>query len=438
MSKNRRKLQQNRKASQAPRKAGRKASGGKPAGGQSSGETTRILLLEGIHAAAEEAFRAANLCDIHREAGSPGEDELIAMLQGVHMLGIRSKTHITGRVLDAAQQLFAIGCFCIGTDQVDMDTASRRGVAVFNAPFSNTRSVAELTIAEVVMLARRAAQRSMELHSGRWEKSSQGCMEVRRKTIGIVGYGHIGPQVGLLAESLGMKVVFHDILKKLPLGNARQVSNLDELLKISDFVTLHVPDTPLTRSMISRKQLNMMPEKSYLLNLSRGSVVDIAALRQALISGHLAGAALDVFPKEPSSGKDPFVSELCGLENVILTPHIGGSTEEAQRNIGLEVSDSLITYAQTGGTTNCANLPEVQMPVLEDSYRVLNIHRDVPGVLSRINGLIAGMSVNIKAQSYNTRNGVGYLIMDVERSLSRNIGEQIELLDTSIRTRLLF
>ncbi len=431
-------MQPKREVTRAPRKAGSQASRGKPAGSKNSGETIRILLLEGIHAAAEEAFRAADFFDISREAGSAGEDQLIAMLQGIHMLGIRSKTHITERILDAAPQLFAIGCFCIGTDQVDMEAASRRGVAVFNAPFSNTRSVAELTIAEVVMLARRAAQRSMELHSGRWEKSAQGCMEVRRKTIGIVGYGHIGPQVGLLAESLGMRVVFHDILKKLPLGNARQVSNLDELLKISDFVTLHVPDTPLTRNMIGRKQLNIMPENSYLLNLSRGSVVDIAALRQALISGHLAGAALDVFPKEPSSGKDPFVSELRGLENVILTPHIGGSTEEAQRNIGLEVSDSLITYAQTGGTTNCANLPEVQMPVLEDSYRVLNIHKDVPGVLSRINGLIAGMSVNIKAQSYNTRNGVGYLIMDVERSLSRNIGEQIELLDTSIRTRLLF
>jgi D-3-phosphoglycerate dehydrogenase len=276
------------------------------------------------------------------------------------------------------------------------------------------------------------------LHSGRWEKSAKGCLEVRRKTIGIVGYGHIGPQVGLLAESLGMRVVFHDILKKLPLGNARQLSSLDELLKMSDFVTLHVPDTPLTRNMIGRKQLNMMPEKSYFLNLSRGSVVDIAGLRQALENGHLAGAALDVFPKEPSSGKDPFVSELRGLENVILTPHIGGSTEEAQRNIGLEVSESLTSYTQTGGTTNCANLPEVQLPVLEDSYRVLNIHKDVPGVLSRINGLIAGMSVNIKAQSYNTRNGVGYLIMDVERRLSRNIGEQIEAMDTNIRTRLLF
>ncbi len=403
-----------------------------------AGETLKILLLENIHAAAEDNFRAGNFTAIEKLSGSPDEETLIKMLRGVHVLGIRSKTRVTDRVLKSAPQLLAVGCFCIGTDQVDMDAATRRGVAVFNAPFSNTRSVAELTIAEVVMLARRAAQRSMELHHGRWEKSAEGCMEVRRKTIGIVGYGHIGPQVGLLAESLGMKVIFHDILKKLPLGNARQVSGLQELLQNSDFVTMHVPDTPLTRRMIGREQFSMMPKGSYLLNLSRGSVVDIGALREALVSGRLAGAAVDVFPKEPSSRKDPFESELCGLENVILTPHIGGSTEEAQRNIGMEVSDALIAYAATGSSTNCANLPEVQLSAIEDSYRVVNIHRDMPGVLSRINGIVAKIDVNIKAQSYNTRNGVGYLIMDVERSLSRAVEKKIEALDTSIRTRLLF
>jgi len=400
-------------------------------------EKLRILLLENIHPAADENFQAGNLSLIERVSGSPPEKQLTGMLEDVHILGIRSKTQINERVLRSAPKLIAIGCFCIGTDQVDLDAAAQRGVAVFNAPFSNTRSVAELTIAEVVMLARRAAQRSMELHQGRWEKSAEGCMEVRRKTIGIVGYGHIGPQVGLLAESLGMRVIFHDILKKLPLGNARQVSGLEELLKVSDFVTLHVPDTPLTRRMISHERLQMMPRGSYLLNLSRGSVVDIEALRAALVSGHLAGAALDVFPKEPSSRNDPFESELCGLHNVILTPHIGGSTEEAQRNIGLEVSDALISYAQTGSTTNCANLPEVQLPAMEDSYRLLNIHKDMPGVLSRINGLVARIKVNIKAQAYNTRQGIGYLIMDVERSLSRAVEPQIEALDTSIRTRLL-
>jgi D-3-phosphoglycerate dehydrogenase len=405
---------------------------------QLSKEKPKILLLENIHPAAEENFRGSRLRRIETMSGSPRENDLIKMLSGVHVLGIRSKTRISKRILDAAPQLLAIGCFCIGTDQVDLEAAARRGVAVFNAPFSSTRSVAELAIAEVVMLARRAAQRSMELHNGRWEKSAQGCVEVRRKTIGIVGYGHIGPQVGLLAESLGMRVVFHDIIKKLPLGNARQLPGLEELLKVSDFVTMHVPDTPLTRGMIGPKQLHLMRHGSYLLNLSRGSVVDIGALQQALACGRLAGAAIDVYPKEPGSGRSSFQSELRGLDNVILTPHIGGSTEEAQRNIGLEVSESLISYVAAGNSIGVANLPEVQLPVLEDSYRVLNIHTDIPGVLSRINGLVAGMSVNIKAQSYNTRSGIGYLIMDVERSLSPAIQKQIELLDSNIRTRLLF
>jgi D-3-phosphoglycerate dehydrogenase len=395
----------------------------------------KVLLLENIHAVADEAFQN---CNIERHPGAFNEERLIEALSGVHILGIRSKTRVNERVVAAASQLIAVGCFCIGTDQVDLEAAAQRCVAVFNAPFSNTRSVAELTIAEVVMLARRAAQRSMELHHGRWEKSAKGCMEVRRKTIGIIGYGHIGPQVGLLAESLGMRVVFYDIVKKLPLGNARQLNSLDELLKISDFVTLHVPDTSLTRRMIGAEQLKLMPKDSYLLNLSRGSVVEIRALRDALASEHLAGAAIDVFPKEPNSGQDPFESELRGMNNVILTPHIGGSTEEAQRNIGLEVSESLISYAETGSTAGCANLPEVQMPPAEDSYRILNIHKDVPGVLSQINGMVAGRGANIKAQSYNTHSGIGYLIMDVEKSLSRIVEKQMELIPPNIRTRLLF
>ncbi len=402
---------------------------------QTPDKRLRVLLLENIHAVADEAFR---VCKIERLSGAFNEERLMGMLPGVHVLGIRSKTKVTERVLAAAPELIAVGCFCIGTDQVDLEAAARRGVAVFNAPFSNTRSVAELTIAEVVMLARRAVQRSMELHHGRWEKSAQGCMEVRRKTIGIIGYGHIGPQVGLLAESLGMRVVFYDIVKKLPLSNARQLASLDELLKVSDFVTLHVPDTPLTRRMIGLEQLKRMPKDSYLLNLSRGSVVDIQALRDALASGHLAGAAIDVFPKEPNSGQDPFESELRGMNNVILTPHIGGSTEEAQRNIGIEVSEALFSYAQNGSTEGCSNLPEVHMPFAENSYRILNIHKDAPGVLSQINGLIAGRGVNIKAQSYNTRDGIGYLIMDVEQSLSRIVEKQMELLAPNIRTRLLF
>jgi D-3-phosphoglycerate dehydrogenase len=401
-------------------------------------ERIRILLLEGIHPVAVENFTQNGLQDIGTEAGSFPEDRLVELLSTVHIVGIRSKTKITRRVLEAAPNLLAVGCFCIGTDQVDLDAAAKHGIAVFNAPFSNTRSVAELVIAEVIMLARRATHRSMQLHGGQWEKSAKGCMEVRRKTIGIVGYGHIGPQVGVLAEAMGMKVVFHDIVKKLPLGNARQLSNLKELLKVSDFVTLHVPDTQLTRGMIGRQELDMMRKGSYLLNLSRGSVVDIKALRRSLLSGRLAGAALDVYPREPRSSADPFVSEMRGLENVILTPHIGGSTEEAQRNIGLEVSEALSGFLKTGSTAGCTNLPEVQMPLLKDSHRVLNIHKDVPGVLSKINGLIGSRDVNIKAQSYSTRDGIGYLMMDVERSLPRSIQQQIEALDSNIRTRLLF
>jgi len=401
-------------------------------------EKIRILLLEGIHAAAEESFRAADYSNVERVKSALPENELLERVPGIHILGIRSKSKVGARILQAAPQLLAVGCFCIGTDQVDLEAATSKGIAVFNAPFSNTRSVAELTIAEVVMLARRAVQRSMELHAGRWDKSASGCMEVRQKTIGIVGYGHIGPQVGLLAEALGMRVVFHDISRKLPLGNAQQVTSLEEVLKISDFVTLHVPDTLLTRGMIGAGQLSLMRKGSFLLNLSRGSVVDIPALRAAILSGSLAGAAVDVFPQEPGSSREPFISELRGLPNVILTPHIGGSTEEAQRNIGIEVSDALIKFSDTGSSTGCVNLPEVELPLLRDSHRVLNIHRDVPGVLGGINSLVAAMGANINRQFLNTRNGVGYLIMDVERSLSRAIKTRIEALDTNIRTRLLF
>jgi len=402
-------------------------------------EAPKVLLLENIHPVAAETFRAGDKpCEVITVSGSPSEEQLIEMLQGVRILGIRSKTNITERVLDAAPQLIAVGCFCIGTDQVNLTAAAKRGVAVFNAPFSNTRSVAELTIAEVVMLARKAVQRSIELHRGKWEKSAEGCIEVRRKTLGIVGYGHIGPQVGLLAEALGMKVVFHDIVKKLALGNARQTADIEELLQISDFVTMHVPDTPLTRNMIGEKQLAMMRKGGYLLNLSRGRVVDIPALRDALVSGQLAGAGLDVYPEEPASGKEPFQSEVRGMENVILTPHIGGSTEEAQYNIGIEVAESLLGYLNAGTSAGCVNLPEAQLSVMGDSARILNIHKNVPGVLSSINGLIAKMHINIKAQTYQTHEDIGYLIMDAEKGLPRNIEAQIEALDSNIRTRLLF
>ncbi len=401
-------------------------------------EKIKFLLLEGLHPAAEETFRSSNYSSIESWKTALTEEQLIRKIPGVHILGIRSKTEITRQVLEAGRHLIAVGCFCIGTNQVDMETATHKGVAVFNAPFSNTRSVAELTIAEVVMLARRADQRSMEMHAGRWVKSAEGCFEVRQKTIGIIGYGHIGPQVGLLAEALGMRVVFHDIAKKLPLGNARQAGSLEEVLQLADFVTLHVPDTPLTRGMIGAPQFALMRQGSFLLNLSRGSVVDVAALREAILNRRLGGAALDVYPVEPEASGDAFESELRHLPNVILTPHIGGSTVEAQRSIGSEVADSLIRYLDTGSSTACINLPQVELPILQGSHRVLNIHRDVPGVLGNINGLMAAMGVNIKSQFLNTRHGVGYLIMDVERSLSRAVKKKIDILDTTIRTRLLF
>jgi len=309
---------------------------------------------------------------------------------------------------------------------------------VFNAPFSNTRSVAELTMAEVAMLARRATHRSMQLHAGTWEKSARGCHEVRNKTIGIVGYGHIGPQVGLLAEAFGMRVVFYDIARKLPLGNAVPLPSLDALLETADFVTLHVPETPLTRGMIGPDELATMKEGSYLLNLSRGTVVDVAALRDTLVSGHLAGAAVDVFPREPGSRDESFESELRGLDNVILTPHVGGSTLEAQRNIGIEAAGTLIKFVDTGSTTGAVNFPEVELPPLQEGHRVLNVHRNVPGVLRDVNRIVADMGANVESQYLNTRDEIGYLIMDVDPSLSRKVKRRIDSLGASIRTRLLF
>jgi D-3-phosphoglycerate dehydrogenase len=400
-------------------------------------EKIRILLLEGIHAAAGERFSQAGY-SVESVASAMSEEQLLDVIPKIHLLGIRSKTRLTEGVLDAAGRLLAIGCYCIGTDQVALKAAAARGVPVFNAPFSSTRSVAELTMAEVVMLARKAAHCSRQLHDGRWEKSADGSHEVRHKTVGIVGYGHIGPQVGLLAESFGMRVVFYDIVKKLPLGNAESLGSLDELLAAADFVTLHVPDTPLTRGMIGAAQLARMKPGSYLLNLSRGRVVDLRALRDALVSGRLAGAAVDVYPEEPEGRTDEFYVPLQGLDNVILTPHVGGSTLEAQKSIGIEVADSLIGFTDAGTTTGAVNFPEVELPMPERGHRVLNIHRNVPGVLRDINRIIADMGANVSAQRLGTWDQVGYLIMDVDAGLSLQVKHRIDSLATNIRTRLLF
>ena len=396
------------------------------------------MLLEGIHPAAIQCFQKEGYSAVEVRKAALSEGELAKALSAVHILGIRSKTAVTAAVLEHADSLLAIGCFCIGTDQVELTAAAKKGVCVFNAPFSNTRSVAELAMAEVVMLARHAFERSAELHSGIWNKSAAGCYEVRGKTLGIVGYGHIGPQVGVLAEAFGMKVVFYDIAAKLPLGNAKQLESLRALLEMSDFVTLHVPETRQTKNMISKKELGLMRRGSCLLNLSRGKVVDVEALRGALQSGHLAGAALDVFPHEPQSNEENFESVLRELPNVILTPHVGGSTVEAQKNIGIEVAGSLIKYLNNGTTGSSVNFPQMELPLLEGRHRLLNIHRNVPGVLSGINSIVAEMGVNISSQYLGTAGEIGYLIMDVEKSISRAVKKKIEELDTNIRTRLLF
>jgi D-3-phosphoglycerate dehydrogenase len=398
----------------------------------------RILLLEGIHPVSVQQFEEAGY-RVETRKDACTEDELAELISNVHILGIRSKTQLSCQLLEQANNLLAVGCFCIGTNQVDLDSARRQGVAVFNAPFSNTRSVAELTMANVVMLARKAAQRSLELHSGRWVKSSDNCHEVRNKTLGIVGYGHIGPQVGLLAEAFGMRVVFYDILKKLPLGNASPLGTLKELLQKSDFVTLHVPETDQTKGMIGDKELSCMRRGSYLLNLSRGSVVDLEALKSSMEAGQIAGAALDVYPTEPVTKEAEFEQALRGVPNVILTPHIGGSTQEAQENIGLEVSDSLLKFIERGSTTGAVNFPNVELPLIgPDDHRVLNIHRNIPGVLSEINSIIAEVGVNILAQHLRTVEDTGYLIMDVGPGISREIKSKIDQLEANVRTRLLF
>ena len=401
-------------------------------------EKLKILLLEAIHPATKKRFEDAGyVAELIKPALT--EAELLKQIPDCHVLGIRSKTTLTQKVLEHAKNLLAVGCFCIGTNQVELDAAAIQGIPVFNAPFSNTRSVAELVIAEIIMLARKAAQKSSGLHAGIWDKSATNCFEVRGKTLGIIGYGHIGPQVGILAEAFGMKVQFYDVLTKLALGNSKQLSSLPELLGSSDFVTLHVPETPETKNLIAARELAQMKKGSYLINLARGTVVDIPALAEALKSGHLEGAAVDVFPYEPVSNEERFTSELCGLKNVILTPHIGGSTEEAQHNIGLEVASSLLKFVEQGSTTGSVNFPEVELPVVrEGGQRLLNMHKNVPGVMRDINKIIAERGVNIRSQYLSTKGDVGYLIMDMEGDVSKEVKRDLDALSTSIKTRLLF
>lgn len=398
---------------------------------------TKVLLLESIHPIAKEIFTQERF-QVELVSGALKPGELKKKIKDVQVLGIRSKTQITDDIIREANSLLTIGAFCIGTNQIDLSAAKKRGVPVFNAPFGNTRSVAEMVIAEIIMLSRQLGSRSMEMHKQTWNKTAVNCFEVRGKTIGIVGYGNIGTQVSTLAESLGMRVIFHDIVSKLPRGNAKSVSTLSAVLEECDYLTLHVPATPQTRMMIGEPELQVMKKGAYLINASRGSVVDIGALATSLKSGHLAGAAIDVFPEEPEINSDGFKTELQGLPNVIMTPHIGGATEEAQGNIGEEVPNTLIRFIKTGSTAGAVNFPAVDLSPTQDSHRILNVHHNVPGVLREINRIVSDLGANISAQTLATDADIGYLVLDTDKALSMEVKTAIKALKTSIRTRILY
>lgn len=400
-------------------------------------QKTRVVLLENVHPVAEESLRKEGL-EVETVVGSLPEEQIIQKIQGCHILGIRSKTNINEKVLQSAKDLWAVGAFCIGTNQIDLQFANARGIPVFNAPYSNTRSVAELVVAELIALSRRLGDRNSLAHNKQWDKSVKGSREVRGKILGIIGYGHIGSQVSVLAEAFGISVIFYDVVRKLPLGNSKQVDKLEDVLRVSDFVTLHVPETPQTINLISEKQLQLMKKGAYLLNASRGSVVNIPDLAVALKSRHLAGAAIDVFPQEPINNDDLFSSELQGMQNVILTPHIGGSTEEAQEAIGREVSDSIISFVKRGSTIGAVNFPHVDMPTTYGAHRLLNVHENTPGVLRDINKIVSDLGANIRAQSLSTDNSIGYLLMDMERSDAESAVSKISALKTNIKTRVIY
>ncbi len=398
----------------------------------------KFLLLEGVHPSALEILRGAGYTQIEALPKALQGAELKAKLADVHFLGIRSQSQITADVLGGAPKLVAIGCFCIGTNQVDLNAARERGVAVFNAPYSNTRSVAELVLAEAILLLRGVPEKNALAHRGGWLKSATNSHEIRGKTLGIVGYGSIGTQLSVLAEGLGMHVAFYDVVSKLPLGNARQVAKLHDLLAQSDIVTLHVPELPSTKWMIGRGEIAAMKPGGILINAARGTVVDIEALAEGLTSKKLWGAAIDVFPVEPGSNKDEFVSPLRGLENVILTPHVGGSTMEAQANIGLEVAEKLVKYSDNGTSTSSVNFPEVALPAHPGKHRLLHIHHNVPGVMSEINRVFAENQINIASQYLQTNEKVGYVVIDIDAASSDLALEKLAKVAGTIRSRVLF
>lgn len=409
----------------------------------------KVLLLENVNTTGVDILKGQGY-QVEALKSSLPEDQLIEKIREVHVIGIRSKTKLTERVLKEAKNLIVIGCFCIGTNQVDLKFAAQQGIAVFNSPFSNSRSVAELVIAEVIALARQLTDRSMELHNGTWNKVSKGCWEIRGKTLGLVGYGHIGSQLSVLAESMGMEVIYYDVMNLMALGTAKQVPTLNDLLEQADFVTLHVPETPETKNMIGKEQLAKMKDGAYLLNNARGTVVDIPALVEAMRSGKIAGAALDVYPNEPAGNGDyfnndlnDFTKDLRGLKNLILTPHIGGSTEEAQSAIGVEVSNALVKYVNEGSTLGAVNMPEVQLRSLTldepNCVRVVYIHRNVPGVLRQVNAVLHHH--NIDKQSSDSKGDVAYLMADVsevKENEIKDLFQSLEELSAGIRTRMLY
>jgi len=401
-------------------------------------EKIRIVLCEGIHPSAVRLLEEHGYTQVESIPRAPSPSELKELVKDARILGIRSRTILDRDAIAAGSKLVAIGCFCIGTDQVDGEFAAERGIPVFNAPHANTRSVAELVIGLAIMLERDTFHKSGLVHAGSWPKSAKGAREVRGKTIGIVGYGHIGSQVSILAEGLGMRVLFYDIVPKLPLGNAAPVSSLEELLGASDVVTLHVPQTPATTNMIDAQRIAAMRKGAFLINTSRGVVVDPAALAAALREGHLAGAAVDVFPSEPRSPEAPLESPLRGIPNVILTPHVAGSTEEAQEKIGAEVAAKLLAYSDRGSTVGAVNFPELSLTPHGDANRILHIHGNVPGVLQRINSAIAAEGINVLAQHLETRKSIGYVVFDIEKTESTSLLERLKAIPGTIRARILY
>ncbi len=398
----------------------------------------KILLLEGVHSTAVETLEQAGYSNIEYHKKSLPEDELKKAIASAHFVGIRSRTQISQAILDSAPKLIAVGCFCIGTNQVDIAAATARGIVVFNAPFSNTRSVAELVIAEAILLLRGVAEKNAMAHQGIWQKSAVNAYEIRSKKLGIVGYGNIGMQLGVIAESLGMQVSFYDVVNKLPLGNTRQIPSLNALLGQSDIVSLHVPESSATREMIGKAQISQIKKGGILINASRGTVVDIEALAEALESGHLSGAGIDVFPVEPRSNDDEFVSPLRQFPNTFLTPHIGGSTIEAQENIGMEVAEKLARYSDNGTTTSSVNFPEVALPSHPNQHRLLHIHENIPGIMSAINDVFSENNINISGQYLQTKESIGYVVIDIDAEYSDMALKKLATIKGTLRSRVLF